>query len=169
MTCRGDGDLPVYLFQHSQTMHCLVTYPEGNGDRGIDIWQHASSTLGTDLPYQHQLCITNDPFKKRVIDSHPKKEQRVSLCFSKFWWCFSSSLGTPTMICHDLPVRGLSRRSVTSSMAKEVSGGSTGSAQNAIFLDSSVKERNEVPIGSTLFFISVLSSKSKCLWTVAIF
>ena len=58
MTCRGDGDLPVYLFQHSQTMHCLVTYPEGNGDRGIDIWQHASSTLGTDLPYQHQLCIT---------------------------------------------------------------------------------------------------------------
>ena len=73
------------------------------------------------------------------------------------------------MICHDLPVRGLSRRSVTSSMAKEVSGGSTGSAQNAIFLDSSVKERNEVPIGSTLFFSAVLSSMSKCLCTVAIF
>lgn len=73
----------------------------------------------------------NDPFKKRVIDSHPKKEQLFSFYFLSFGDAISSSLGTPTMICHDVPVRGLSRRSVTSSMAKEVSGGSTGSASGA--------------------------------------
>ena len=34
----GDANLvSVRLFQHPETIHCLVTYPEDSGDQGIDI------------------------------------------------------------------------------------------------------------------------------------